>query len=106
MKSSSTVTALVLQVEALKRSQDEMRGLILDVLKEMLTISQAQAEGNLRFTRMLEDQTAITRATLPVGPGMARTVSDSDDYRTWRESLPEPTDVLAGIARPATTDFD
>jgi hypothetical protein len=89
MKSSSTVTALVLQMEAVKKSQDEMRVIVMELMKEMIQISQAQAESNLRFVRLIENHTDFMRAFTKTGPGSSRPYTEEAEAQTWRAELNE-----------------
>jgi hypothetical protein len=85
--SSPTVSNFALQLAKLTDAQDDLRSLVLDVLKEMLKISQVQAEANLKFMQLVEGQTALLQAWTSVGPGSTRTVSESDEYQEWRDSI-------------------
>jgi hypothetical protein len=85
--SSPTVGALAVQIARLKEGQDELRSLVVDVLKEMLAISQVQAEANLKFLQLVEGQLALQRVFTNVGTGSSRTVTDESEAAEWRRTL-------------------
>jgi septum formation inhibitor-activating ATPase MinD len=85
--SSPTVAMLATQLVALRDAQDDMRALVVDVLKEMLKISQVQAESNLKMLQLIENQTAVMQAFTNQGPGTSRTRTDESEAQEWREQM-------------------
>jgi len=85
--SSVTVATLAVQLLRIKDSQDELRTLLMDVLGEMLKVSQVQAESNLKFLTLIEQQGTYFQALTNVGPGTSRTVTETDEYVAWRREI-------------------
>ena len=90
-KSSVTVATLVLQIAEVRKNQDDLKGLLLDTLKTMIEISQAQAEANLRFVRLIEGQQEQLQVFLKSGPGTARTYDEAQEAAAWRADVDRAT---------------
>jgi hypothetical protein len=99
MKGSQTVTSLIIEVGRVAKNQEQLRALMVEILTEMLKISQVQAEANLRFLKLVEDQTQAMRIFTAAGPGTTRSYSEAAEAQAWREEVDRATerDVEEGL---------
>lgn len=87
MAGSPTVTQLLIQMQQLAKNQDQLRGLLVEVIGDILKVTQVQAESNVRFLKLIEDQSQAMRLFTAVGPGTTRAYTEADEAREWREQV-------------------
>jgi hypothetical protein len=79
-----------------RREMDELKGLFMEALRQILLISQVQAENTRQITDLVRSVVTVPTAS---GPGTSRSMTEEEELQAWRAQVRE----LATGEKPPVT---